>query len=75
MMAVDVKTSPEFGASVPKSLFESRSLGLGSGSGSEFGAYAVTHDGQRFLINETVETAANPKTITILTNWTSTIKK
>jgi hypothetical protein len=71
MMAVDIKTSPEFGASVPKPLFESRIVGLGS----VFGAYAVTHDGQRFLINETVDSASNPSPITILMNWTATIKK
>jgi Tol biopolymer transport system component len=70
VMAVDVKSGSDFQAGLPKPLFDTKIFGLGT----IFGAYAVSHDGQRFLINETTETA-NPSPIIILTNWTATLKR
>ena len=67
-MAVDVKPGTSFEASVPKTLFDTRVLSL-----TDFGNhYAVSADGQRFLINSTIETNASP--ISVLVNWTASLK-
>jgi hypothetical protein len=68
-MAVDVKLGVTFEASVPKPLFGTRVLSL-----TEFrNHYVVTADGQRFLINSTLdETSATP--INVVVNWTADLK-
>ena len=67
LMAVDVKTgSTTFEAGVPKALFDTR---LGAG----FRHYAVTADGQRFLINTPIEeTTVLP--VTVVVHWTAGLK-
>ena len=68
LMAVDVKLGTSFEAGVPKTLFETRVLSL-----TDFGNhYAVTADGQRFLINSTSE--ANSTPINVVVNWTAGLK-
>ena len=67
-MAVDVKLGSTFEAGVPGVLFEIPSLFTGGG-----GRFVVTPDGQRFLFAFPAETSGPP--ITVLTNWTATIKK
>ena len=64
-MAVDVRTGPAFAAGTPKPLFQVRfSIG--------FMPYAVTADGQRFLIaTSTDETRA---ALTVLLDWTTALK-
>jgi Tol biopolymer transport system component len=63
LMAVTVKTKPKFEASVPKALFEISSS-----------SYAVTADGQRFLV--TVPTQISKVSpITVVLNWATTLKK
>jgi Tol biopolymer transport system component len=70
MMAVDVNTdAPQFGAGIPKPLFEADFL---SGSYSP-SVYAVTADGQRFLAVIPVPQQAIPP-ITVVTNWPSDLK-
>jgi hypothetical protein len=69
-MAVDVKLGATFEASVPKTLFCTRVL-LSLTSERH---YAVTADGQRFLINSTIEeTSATP--ISVVVNWTAALKR
>ena len=70
LMAVDVKLGAIFEAGVPKTLFATRVLSL-----TDFrNHYAVSADGQRFLINSTMEeTSATP--INIVVNWTAALKK
>jgi len=65
LMAVEVKTSTsglEFGASKP--LFDTHTTDR----------YAVTADGQRFLMNTTVEESTSAP-ITVILNWTAEAKK
>jgi hypothetical protein len=44
------------------------------GTGEANSPYAVTADGQRFLINEVVGTESNAP-LTVWTNWTAGMKK
>ncbi len=69
LMAVDVKLGATFEAGVPKTLFSTRVLTL-----TEFrNHYAVTADGQRFLINSMIEEiSATP--ISVVVNWTADLK-
>lgn len=70
LMAVEVKLGATFEASVPKPLFGTRVI-----SSTEFrNHYVPTSDGQRFLINSTLEeTTSTP--INIVVNWTSDLKR
>jgi hypothetical protein len=69
-MAVDVKLGATFEASVPKPLFGTRVI-----SSTEFrNHYVPTSDGQRFLINSTLEeTSGTP--INVVVNWTADLKR
>src|SRR5262249_54749961 len=66
VMAVPVKLGATFEAGAPKELFVSR---IYTPRGGGFGYnYAVTGDGQRFLINSTItDTRQDP--ITVVVNW------
>lgn len=70
LMAVDVMPGATFEASVPKALFDTRILSL-----TEFrNHYAVTADGQRFLINSRIE-ETNVTPISVVVNWTADLKR
>ena len=67
LMAVSITTGPKFESGQPTQLFKSKFKNSGSYS------YAVSADGQRFLINTPVEdTSRNP--VAIVFNWTNTLK-
>jgi Tol biopolymer transport system component len=66
MMAVAVDTRSQFEASNPEPLYQT---GVTPGTG--FRQYAVTRDGQRFLINAPVE-GKNQVSLTVVTDWRST---
>jgi Tol biopolymer transport system component len=69
VMAVQVKTDgTSFESDAPRALFETRVL-MKDGN-----QYAVTSDGQRFLINSTM-TATGSNPINIVVNWTAGAKK
>ena len=69
-MAVDVTLGATFEASAPKTLFDTRVLNL-TDSRTQ---YAVTADGQRFLILSMIEeTSATP--ISIVVNWMAGLKR
>ena len=70
LMAVDVKLGATFEAGVPKRLFGTRVVSL-----TEFrNHYVPTSDGQRFLINSTLEeTSGTP--INVVVNWTADLKR
>ncbi|MGI9168312.1 MAG: protein kinase domain-containing protein [Pyrinomonadaceae bacterium] len=70
LMAVDVKLGVIFESGVPKPLFGTRVITL-----TDFrNHYAVTADGQRFLINSRIEqTSATP--ISVVVNWTADLKR
>ncbi len=72
LMSVEVKTSPQFEASAPKFLFQAPfALTHQMDAGNH---YAVSADGQRFLLNLPMqENASSP--ITVVLNWTAGLKK
>jgi hypothetical protein len=67
MMAVPVKTTGGFEAGAPHMLFQSSPDPLYPNLGM---SYAVTRDGQRFLVNAAMDERRNSP-ITIITNWTA----
>ncbi|MDQ6699177.1 MAG: hypothetical protein M3Z36_03210, partial [Acidobacteriota bacterium] len=73
VLSVEVKTGRGgFEASQPRVLFGRPRAGL---SYTNLAAdYAVSADGQRFLANTALEEAGN-STITVLTNWTASLRK
>jgi hypothetical protein len=70
LMAVQVKSGESFEKSAPVSLFEFRAGVVQT----RYASYAVTADGQWFLINEIVDTEPNAP-LTVFTNWTAGVKK
>ena len=73
-MAVTVSAEKTFEASAPRSLFKTRISGVAAlVRALNFTDYAVTGDGQRFLItSETVDSP--PATITVLSNWPAALE-
>lgn len=70
LMAVDVRLGATFEAGAPKALFGTRVLTL-----TVFrNHYAVSADGQRFLINSTIE-ETSPTPISVVMNWTRELKR
>jgi eukaryotic-like serine/threonine-protein kinase len=71
IMAVEIKEDGEsFAAGNPKPLFETRATAILPGGS----IYAVTGDGQRFLVITPIE-ESSPSPITVVMNWTAGIKK
>jgi Tol biopolymer transport system component len=69
IMAVDIKTSPTFQAGTPHVLFRAR-----VSTGNVRNSYYPTGDGQRFLLNQLVESGlAQP--ISVVMNWEAALKK
>jgi eukaryotic-like serine/threonine-protein kinase len=66
MMAVPVSVSPSFQHGAPVALFQTR---MSTFANPFRTSYAVSRDGQRFLINTLAENAATPS-ITVVVNWT-----
>ena len=74
-MAVDVKaTGASFEAGAPKTLFHPQILGGQGGGPANAWRYAVSRDGQRFLIN-TATDEKNSTPVTVTTQWTELLKK
>ena len=70
LMSVEVRSSPGFEARPPKLLFQTRMMTTAGG----YHTYAVTADGQRFLINTLAggEIASTP--LTVWLNWQAAVK-
>jgi eukaryotic-like serine/threonine-protein kinase len=69
MTAVPIDTAEKLVAGLPKTLFPTGVISMNQ-------MYAVTRDGQRFLINTRPPNAAAPATpLNVVVNWTSTLKK
>jgi Tol biopolymer transport system component len=67
MMAVKVNAGATFQVGIPESLFDTRIT-------NPFARYAVSRDGQRFLIPSPLgETTSSPATVVL--NWTAELKK
>ncbi len=70
LTAVEVNTAgPTFVVGAPKPLFGTR-----FGKAGPWSFYAVASDGQRFLINSLIE-EANYAAVTVVLNWTASLKK
>ncbi len=73
LTAVDVKGGDTFEVATPHPLFSIRTPNYVNLGGSR-SVYVMTRDGQRFLVNSSVEDAyASP--ITVVVNWTEGLKK
>jgi hypothetical protein len=70
LMAAPVQSGENFAASAAAPLFEFRA----GNANAFFAPYAVTGDGQRFLLNATVETEMSAP-LTVVFNWTADIKR
>jgi Tol biopolymer transport system component len=68
LMAVSVGAGPSFG--IPKPLFQTR---VPTGVMANRTHYVSSPDGQRFLVNMALDAVASP--ITVVVNWTATLKK
>ena len=68
MMAVPIEATDAFAAGLPKTLFP-------AGVVSANQAYAVTKDGQRFLVSTRPLSAGTTPQLTVIVNWTSTFQK
>jgi Tol biopolymer transport system component len=75
LMAAPVNaTGSALEVATPKALFRTEILGGLGGGATNSWRYAVSKDGQRFLINSTMEQSVSAP-ITIVTNWTAELKK
>ncbi|MBI4472847.1 MAG: PD40 domain-containing protein, partial [Acidobacteria bacterium] len=70
IMAIDVTTSPAFEPKIARPLFPAAVSGMTDVRTH----YAVTHDGQRFLVNKLLDTSGSTP-LTVVLNWTATLKK
>ena len=70
LMAAQVRIGESFDTAAAVSLFEFRA-GI---QFTRYASYAVTADGQRFLINEVVDMEPNAP-LTVVTNWTVGVRK
>ena len=70
LMSVDMPGGNPLAAGVPKALFDVRVPVAGSPYRTN---YAVTANGQRFLVNTRLEDAVTP--INVVLNWTALLKK
>jgi serine/threonine protein kinase len=68
LTAVGLKLGPTFQAGVPRALFQTRV------TGSSRDHYAVTRDGQRFLVNTLVKEAGS-EPLTVVLNWTAELRR
>ena len=71
MMAVDISTQPVFTPGKPKMLFEGRYLT----TNAALPFYAVTSDGQRFLMVKTSEQQLAATQINVVLNWFEELKR
>ena len=70
LMSVPIPDGRAFNAGLPKELFETRAPLTGNPYRSN---YAITSNGQRFLVNSRTEDAPSP--ITIILNWPALLTK
>ena len=74
-MAVPVQFTPELQFGLPRILFEYKKWMSGLPSPTPYGNdYAVSPDGERFLLNA-VDEAAPQSPITVIVNWMADLKK
>jgi Tol biopolymer transport system component/predicted Ser/Thr protein kinase len=72
-MAADVETGATFKPGIPKPLFIAPVFGGAGGVGTRTSRWAVSSDGQRFLIESSLG-ATNSAPVTVVLNWQTTLK-
>ena len=72
LMAVPIRNGPSLEVDEPQRLFETGVFPLGNPNYNR-NHYAVTSDGQRFLINQPAGTSS-AATVTVIVGWTASIK-
>jgi Tol biopolymer transport system component/DNA-binding winged helix-turn-helix (wHTH) protein len=70
MMTVAVGGGPSFDAGRPRPLFSPNAWRLTANQ-----VYAVTKDGQRFLVNATLPKSSGEAAVTVVLNWTAAIHR
>jgi hypothetical protein len=70
MMAVEVSTDAAFQAGAPQPLFD---IDVPEPNGPYPTHYAVTADGQRFLVNTVIDQPTRPA-LTVILNWTARVR-
>ncbi len=70
MMAVPIAATRSFDAGAPQVLFPTNASTLTPNQ-----AYAVTRDGQRFLVNARPPQSSSVSPLTVVVNWTAAIQK
>ena len=70
MMSVPVGAGPSFDAGLPQALFRANVWTLARNQ-----VYAVTKDGQRFLVTTTPQKSSGPAPLTVVLNWTAALNK
>lgn len=73
MMAVPIAAGAKFDAGPPVALFQANARELTATS--ELVSYDVAKDGQRFLINTQLKSAATTPPMTVVLNWSARLKK
>jgi hypothetical protein len=73
IMTVDVKQGASFEAGAAKPLFQTRPRELISST--DLFAYDVSADGQSFLVNTDTSELKSNTVLTVVTNWTASLKK
>jgi dipeptidyl aminopeptidase/acylaminoacyl peptidase len=70
MMSVPVGAEPSFNAGPPRALFHANVWTLARNQ-----VYAVTRDGQRFLVNAKPQKSGGTAPLTVVLNWTAAIRR
>jgi Tol biopolymer transport system component len=70
MMSVLVGAGPSFDAGLPQPLFQANVWTLARNQ-----VYAVTKDGQRFLVTATPQKSSGAAPLTVVLNWTAALNK
>ncbi len=69
-MGAPIETTHGFEPGTPRPLFQPNTARFSS----SFGNYAVSRDGQRFLVNSRRE-QSSPAPLTVVVNWLATVQK
>ncbi len=70
MMSVPIGAGPSFEAGMPRALFHANAWTLARNQ-----VYAVTRDGQRFLVTATPQKSSSAAPLTVVLNWTEAIHR
>jgi len=70
MMTVAAGAGRSFDAGMPRALFQ-----VNAWSGTNNQVYAVTKDGQRFLVNTTSQKTSGVEPLTVVLNWTAAVRR